>query len=126
MSQVLQCAFLIFHAFHCFSTYPRSYSELFSFSKFFSVSRHIPCHTVFISHFPHFSVFLAIFQVIKCVCLIFHVFLVSCHIPSPTVCISHFLCFSVFLALFQILKCPFLVGSRQHICHYKMALTAVF
>jgi hypothetical protein len=32
--QVLRCAFLIFHVFHCFSPYSISYSERFSFSKF--------------------------------------------------------------------------------------------
>ena len=62
-----------------------------------------------ISHFPQFSVFLAILQVIHCTFLIktvfrfftifpvlqcaffiFHIFSVSCHIPGPKVPISHF------------------------------------
>ena len=80
---------------------------------FFSVSRHIPGPTVCISHFSRFSVFLAIFQVLQCAFLIFHVF--QCFLPysrsysvsvsfsmffsffritpGPTVCISHFLLF---------------------------------
>ena len=80
----------------------------FSFSKFFSVSRHIPAPTVCVSHFARFSVFsphsrsyhvsfsfssfvrfLAIFQVQQCVCLIFHVF--------------------DFLALFQVLSCALFI-----------------
>ena len=35
--QVLRYAFLIIHAFQCFSPYSRSYSVCFSFSMFFSV-----------------------------------------------------------------------------------------
>ena len=72
--QVLQCGFLIFHVFQYFSPYSRSfsvfylifhvfhffspqsmsYSVYFSFFTFLSVSRYIPCHTVFLSHFPRF------------------------------------------------------------------------
>ena len=81
----------------------------FSFSKFFSVSRHIPVPTVCISHFTRF-------------------FSVSCHIPAPTVCVSHFARFSVFsphsrsyhvsfsfssfvrfLAIFQVQQCVCLI-----------------
>ena len=71
-----------------------------SFFTFFSVTCHISHHTVCISHFPPFSVFLAIFQVKQCLCLIFHVFIFSRNIPCPTVCISHFPPFSVFLNIF--------------------------
>ena len=65
--------------------------------------------TVTISHFPKFSVFLAILQAIQCALLIktvftfftifpvlecaffiFHIFSVSFHIPGPKVPISHF------------------------------------
>ena len=75
--QVLQCAFHIIHVFHCFSPYSRSYSVSFSFCTFFSFlaiiqikqfcvsfstlfssSHNIPGHTVFVFHFPRFSVFL--------------------------------------------------------------------
>ena len=55
--QVLKGVFLIFEIFQGFSPYFTSYGVHFSFSTFFSVSRHIPVHTVFLSHFPRFSVF---------------------------------------------------------------------
>ena len=58
--QVLRYAFLIIHAFQCFSPYSRSYSVCFSFSMFFSVFFfffcHIPGPTVSGSVFPRFSV----------------------------------------------------------------------
>ena len=120
----------------------------FPFSTFLSVSRHIPGQTVFVSHFPRFSVFspysrsnsvfvsfftffsfLAIFHVLECEFLIFHVFQfsrhnpgsivcishfsrfssVSSHILGPTVCVSHFERFSLFLAIFQVLPSEFLI-----------------
>ena len=55
--QVLVCIFLILHVFQCFLPYPRSYSVHFSFFTFYSVSCHIPGHSVFVSHFPDFSFF---------------------------------------------------------------------
>jgi hypothetical protein len=95
----------------------------FSFSRFLSVSSHIPGSTVFVSHFPdvsvfspysrfyslhfsfsRFSVFLAIFQVPQCVFLIFHDFHYSRHTPGPTECISHFPCFSVYLAILHVIQ----------------------
>jgi hypothetical protein len=52
---------------------------------------------VIISPFPRFSLFLAIFQIIQCLCLLFHVFFgVSCHIQGSTVCVSHFPHFNYF------------------------------
>ena len=48
-----------------------------------------------------FSLFLATFQVLQCVFLIFHVFQFSRHIPGPTVCFSQFGSISVFLNIFQ-------------------------
>ena len=115
--QVLQCAFLIFHVFHCFSPYSRFYLVCFSylfripglspysrsyivhlkFSTFFSVSFHIPFHAVFVSHFPCFSVFLAIIHVLQCVFLSFHDFQYSRHIPGNIMCITHFPRFECFL-----------------------------
>jgi hypothetical protein len=68
----------------------------FSFSTFFSVSCHISRHTVCVSHFPRFCMFLAIFQVKECFCVIFHVSRVSRHNPGSTMCISHSLCFHCF------------------------------
>jgi hypothetical protein len=106
---ILQCAFLIFHVFECFSPYSRSYSVCFSFCTFFSV-------------------FLAIFHVLPCEFLIFLVCPFSRHILGPTLCVSHFphisvfspqsssysVCFSfstfsVFLTIFQVLSCEFLI-----------------
>ena len=77
--QVLTCTFLIFHIFPRLSLYTRSYHASFSFSllvsfltifqvlqcafliflifHIFSVSFHIPAHTVCVSHFPRFLVF---------------------------------------------------------------------
>jgi hypothetical protein len=79
----------------------------FSFSKFL-VFFNILGPTLCISHFPCFSVFIAIFQVRQCAFHLFHVFPFSCHIPGLTVCISHFPSFSVFFAIFRILQCVFL------------------
>ena len=70
--------FLIFHGFHCFSPYSRSYTVCFSFSTFFS--------------------FLPIIQVLYFVFLIFHDLQFSRHTPGPIVCflIFHdFHCFSL-------------------------------
>ena len=55
--QALQCSFLIVHVFKCFSPYSSSNGFCVSFSTFFQFSRHIPGETVFVSHFPRFSVF---------------------------------------------------------------------
>ena len=71
--QVPECAFLIFHVFECFSPYSRSNCFCLTFYVF-QLSCHTPCPTMCISHFPCFSVFLAIFQVPHCLYLIFHVF----------------------------------------------------
>ena len=88
--QILECPFIIFHVFQCFSPYSSSYIELFSFSKFFTVSCHIPGHAVFLSHFPRFSLFS---PNSKSYCMHFSfstIFIVSRHILGPTVSISHF------------------------------------
>ena len=88
----------------------------FSFSTFLSVSRHIPGHTVFKSHFPCFSIF-SQYSMSYTVCFSFFTFFIfspystsysMCfsfftffnvygHIPCPTVCVSHFPRFSVFV-----------------------------
>ena len=62
---------------------------------------------MFIS-FSTFFIFLAIFPVLECLCLIFHTIQISCHNPGSTVCISHISRFSLFLAIFQVLPCVFL------------------
>ena len=55
--------------------------------------------------FLPFSLFFAIFQVLQCVCLIFHVFQFSHHTAGPTLGISHFPGFLVVLAIFQVKQC---------------------
>ena len=112
--QVLQFVFLIVHELKFFTTL-KVLRYAFIIFHVFSISRHIPGQTVFLSHFPRFSVFSpysrsysvcvsfstfisfhAIIQVLQCVVLIFHVFSVSHHIPCPKVCVSYFPRFSVF------------------------------
>ena len=58
--------------------------------------------------FPYFSVFLAIFHVLKYVFLIFPDFQFSCHIPCPTGDISEFSSFFSFPCHIS-LKCVFLI-----------------
>jgi hypothetical protein len=95
--QVLQCTFVIFPLFQCFSPYSRSYHVSFSFSFFVS--------------------FLAIFQVLQGIFLIFHVF--HCFSPysrfySECVSYSNFLSL---LSLFQFLPCEFLIFVCQFSRH---------
>ena len=77
---VLQCAFLFFHVFHNFFL-PKCHvlQRAFLILTFLSFSHHVPSTTVCISHFPRFSIFLAIFQVLNCPFLIFYVFQFSRH-----------------------------------------------
>ena len=87
--QALQCVFLIFHVFECFSPYYMSYSLCFLFSIIFN--------------------FLAILQVLQCVFLYFHVF--ECYSPysmSNRDCVS-FSTFFSFLTIFQVIQCAFLI-----------------
>ena len=72
-----------------------------------------------ISHIAPLSVFLAIFQVIDCLCLFLHIFHFCRHTPGPTVCIPHFPHFLVFCAIFQMLQCLFLIFHVffQFSCH---------
>jgi hypothetical protein len=51
-----ECVYL-FTLFSVFLPYCMSYCVHFSFSTFLSVSHHIPGQTVFVSHFPRFSVY---------------------------------------------------------------------
>ena len=115
--QVLQCAFLIFHVFQWFRhfassqvdvshfpwfsvflPYSMSYSGHFSFSTFFSFSRHSSRPKGFISHDPHFQL--------------------SWPIAGPTVCISHFSCFSIFVVIFHYLTSVSLIFREfQFFCH---------
>ena len=107
--QLKQCSCLIFHVFSIFSLDSRSYSVHSSFSQYLSVSHPITGHTMFVSHFPSFSVFLAIFQVLQCAFLIFQVFqCFSTYSTSYSVCFSFSTIF-IFLAILQILECAFLI-----------------
>ena len=133
--QVLQCVCHFSHVFQCFLPYFMSHLVIFSFSsfvtflsifqvlqcaififQFISVSRHIPGHTVFVSHFPRFSVFssksryysmyFTIFHVFHCfspyfsscsVCFWFCRFFSDfCHNSCPRMWVSHFPHLSVF------------------------------
>ena len=87
---VLQCPFLIFHVFKCFSPYSRSYHVYVPFPRFFSFFFcHNPGPRVCFSPFPTFSVFHTIFHILQCVFLIFQ----NCQ----------------FLAIIQVLQCAFLI-----------------
>jgi len=113
--QVLQCAFLIFHVFSDFVIFqfvkwmslifhdfqfschiPCPTVDISKFSTFFSFPRHISRSKVCISPFSVIFIFLAIFQVLQCAFLIFHVFQRFRHF-SIQVDVSHFPSFSVFL-----------------------------
>ena len=72
----------------------------FSLFTLFSVSRHIPGPTVCVFHFPRFSVFITIFQLLSCEFLIFLVGQFSCHIAGLTVCVQFFYFFFFFFFFF--------------------------
>jgi hypothetical protein len=127
--QVLQSVFLIFEVFHCPSPFSKSYSVCVShFTRLSVFSPYSRSYTVEFSFFMY-SVCLAIFQVIECLCLIFHVFQFSHHYPGPTVCISHFfmfftVSFHVFLIL-QFFQClsPY---SRYYHVSFSFSLLVSF
>ena len=90
--------------------YSRSYYAHFSFTPIFLILCHIPGQTMFVSHFPrffqcsrhnpgmrvcisHFScfwLFLTLFHVIQCLCLILQLLTFSRNHTGPTQCISQF------------------------------------
>jgi hypothetical protein len=119
--QVLQCLFLIFIVFPCFLPYFMSYHVTFSFSScvsFIAIFQFLQC----VYNFTCFSVLLAIFRVIQCLCLIFHVCQFSCQNPGPIVCIfpisfffhsfsSYFRSYSVCFSFYT-----FFCVSRQFSC----------
>ena len=121
----------------------------FSFFTFFSVSRHIPGQTVFVSHFSRFSVFMPYFMsynvnfsfstffnsldIIQVYCVYFSFFTffsVSSSILGHTVFVSHFARFSVFFAIFQALPCEFLIfllcQFLLHIIQVLQCLCSIF
>ena len=131
---VLQCTFFIFHVFQYFSPYSRSNSVFVLFSMSFQYSCHIPDPTVCISHFPLFSMSLAIFHFLQCIFFIFHYFQFSCHTPGPTVCISNFSRFPILIAIFHFLPCVFLIFqcfsvflpySRSYTVHYSFSTFSI-
>ena len=96
-----------FNIFQCFSTYSMSYSVFLIFHVF-QFSHHTAGPTVCISHFPCFSVFLAIFQILPW----------FSHFPRLSVFLtysrSYIACFSFstffrFLAILQVLLWAFLI-----------------
>ena len=102
--QVIQCLCLIFHVFS-FLTKIQVLQCVFHIVHAFTLSLHIPSHTVFVSHFPNFSVLLPQIQSLQCVFLIFKVF----HIFLPysmsysMFLISHvFQCFSPYFMLYYV------------------------
>ena len=121
---VLKCVFLIFCDFQfsrhipdptvCISHFShfsvilsffKASSGCFSFSMIFSFLAIFQFLQWTFLNIPPFSVFLAIFHVLKCVFLIFRDFQFSRHIPGPSVCISHFSRFLVIsLTLFLCLS----------------------
>ena len=149
--QVLQCSFLIFHIFKCFSPYSRSYSVHFLFSIFrmflailqillcvfliFHVfhcfSQYSKSYSLCFSFFIIFS-FLAILKILECAFLIFHVFSVSCHIPHPTVWFSHFPWFSFFLpysrsfSVISHIPCFWMFLAICEVIHYLCLIAHVF
>ena len=130
--QLIQCIGLIFTFFQCFLPYSTHKMCVSHFAWFSVFHQHIPVPTMWVSLFPRFFSFLAIFQVLHSVCLIFHVFQFSRHIIGPTVYIYHFkmffsvschipdytvfvsLYFSSFLAKIQVLKCVFFIFLDFH------------
>jgi hypothetical protein len=77
--------------------------------------------------FSAFVSFLAIFQVLQCVCHIFHIFQFSHHNLDPKVCVSHFTRFSVFLAKFHVLSCEFHIFHIFQFCRpYSMSYSVFF
>jgi hypothetical protein len=161
--QVFQCFSIYSRSYSvCFSfsiifsfwPYSITYIVHFSFSMFWSVSRlipgqtlfilifhichfsrHIPVPTLCVSHFPCFSVFLAILQVLSCEFLFSFIFQFYHLIPGPAVYISQFSPFSVFLTIFPVLhfvRIIFLVFQffRQipghTMCIYHFSLFSLF
>ena len=80
---------------------------LFSFFMFFNTSCHVPCYTVFVSHFSPFSGFLP-YSKSYSVHFSYSTFVsVSCHLPGNTLFVTHFSSILGFLATFKVEKCAF-------------------
>ena len=88
--------------------YSRSFNVHFSFATFFLVSCHIPGQTMFVSHFPRFSIFSPYsrsYSVFFSICTFFSV---SRHIPGDTFFASHIPRYSVFPHI-QVIECLSLI-----------------
>jgi hypothetical protein len=106
---VLLCEFIIFFVCSCSCHIPGSTDVCASFTTFFLYSLHNPGPTVCIFHISGFSIFLTVFQFLKCVFLTLHVF--QCFFPyfmSYHVSFSWF-SFVSFLILYQVLQSEFLL-----------------
>ena len=110
--------FLIFQDFQCSRHSPFLTNVLFFFFMFFSVSHHISCPTVCVSHFPWFSVyspysmsyrvhFPKMWKFFLFFCFFF--FLVLLAIFLVTQCLCLIFPFFNFLVFFQVLHCVFLI-----------------
>ena len=98
--------------FRVFLPYSRSCSVHFSFSTFLgflAIFQVLQCVCV---SFSTFFIFLTIFQVLQCAFVIFHVFQCFSPYSRPTVWVSHFPLLSVSLPIFEILQCAFLIFQR--------------
>ena len=74
---------------------------------FFNTSCHVPCYTVFVSHFSPFSGFLP-YSKSYSVHFSYSTFVsVSCHLPGNTLFVTHFSSILGFLATFKVEKCAF-------------------
>ena len=127
--QFLQYIFLIFKVFHWFLPYSMSYSLCVSFYTFFGVFCHNPGHTVFVSHFPCFSIFSPKSRSYSVYFSYFTFFTLSLHIPSHIVFVSHFPHFSVFFffATIQFLQYLFLIFKVFHcFVPYSMSYSVCF
>ena len=120
--QVLFCEFLIsfvllpssrsysvhfFNLFQCFSIYSMSYSVFLIFHVF-RFSHHTAGPTVCISHFPCFSVFLAIFQILPWFSHFPRLSVFLTYSRSYIACFSFSTCYR-FLAILQVLQWAFLI-----------------
>ena len=99
-----------------------SYSVHFSFFMFFSVSRHISCHTMWVSHFPRLSVF-SPYSRSYSVSFYFPFWSVfSPYSSSYSVCFSLSTFFS-FLDIFQVLQCVCLIFNVFHFSRHILGPT---
>ena len=110
--QVIKCPFLIFHVFQ-FSLHNQVILCDFFLFSCLSIFHfwHIPCYTIFVSHFSPFSGFLPHSRFYSEHFTYSTFVSVSCHVPGQTLFVSHFSRFFVFFVIFQVVKCAFLIST---------------